>query len=861
MKKLYFSFVFFLLIAISLPAQQSPDVLKIGKVSGQIIDAQTNEPLEYATIAILRERDSTLVTGTITDRSGNFRITDIPVGKYYAKIDFLGYKTLLKSGLTITVDNPEVKLRKIPIEPSASALEIVNIVADKPLYQNQIDRKVINPDKDIMSAGGTALNVLESAPSVDVDVEGNVSLRGNTSVTILIDGRPSGYSGESAGDLLQQIPANAIDRVEVLTNPSSKYNPEGITGIINIVMKKNSYGGFNGSVNAGIGTLLDYGAGANLNYRNDKINFYSNFGLNNRKMEMTGENNRQTFNHGDTTTYLQNSKNNMEGTNLSARAGIDFFLNQKNTFTLTGNVSGNPNPRKSEQRSEYEISNNSGDILNYNTKSNDENSRFSYNAGALWETTFTNKNHFLLFDASFGKRQNDGNSKYDVYSFSGDTVWYYPYDRRETATNGYTQDFEGKIDYAMPVKQDGKFEAGGSARLRTMESGMNQTSYVFALEEPPVDTLILLYKPDYNFIYHENVYALYAQYGSKIGEFSYQAGLRGEIAHTKSDLAGAAGAYEFYFQNNLKPIPTELFWDTIYQDALDPHNYFQLYPTAYLMYQLKEKNELKLNYSRRVNRPGPWNLNPFQDFTDPLNIRMGNPDLKPEYINSLELDFFRYLKAGNTSATLYYRNTTNVISRVTEVDPVSGVSISTWDNLNTNNAYGLELLFNNKFFNMWSLNASANFGYSKISGDLSTLNQSQSINRGSFSWTLRANNSFQVTETTALQFNARYVGPRITAQGEFHGFFAGDVGFRQDFLQKTLSLTLNVRDVFNTMKFSSTSESEYFYQTFSRKPKGCVGYLSLTWKFGNMSIRDAKKRQTPSSEQQQREPDEGLEMF
>jgi len=825
MRKIYLSFALLLLAAVSLSAQQRPDVLKIGKISGQIIDAQTNAPLEYATITLFRERDSTLVTGSMTDQNGNFRIGDVPVGKHYVKIDYMGYKTLLKSGLNITMENPEVRLKKITLQPSASTLEGVTVEAEKMLYQNQIDRKIINPDKDIMSAGGSALNVLESAPSVDVDVEGNVSLRGNTSVTILIDGRPSGYSGESAGDLLQQIPASSIDRVEILTNPSSKYNPEGITGIINIVMKKNSYGGFNGSVNASIGTMLDYGAGANFNYRNDNINFYSNFGAQKRKMEMNGENYRETYFNGDTTIYQQNSTYKTDGTNLSARAGIDLFVNRKNTFTLTGSLNGGP--RNGDQIATTKTK----DIRqseHYRVETDDDNSRFSYNAGALWEKTFTDKNHFLLFDASFGRRQNNGS---DIYSRNDldtvlyrDTTGYY----RETKTNGYTQDFEGKIDYAMPVKQNGKFEGGGSVRLRTIDNGMNQ-KYNIIDENHKVS----LSDKTYDFIYHENVYALYAQYGAKIGKFSYQAGLRGEYTDTQGDLKAAN------------------------QDSsLSPQNYFQLYPTAFIMYQIQKNNELKLNYSRRVNRPGPWNLNPYQDFTDPLNIRMGNPELKPEYVNSFELDYFHYQKTGTLSSTLYYRNTTNVISRVTEVDS-SGVSISTWDNLNTNDAYGLELNFNSKFFNMWSFNANANFGYYKLNGDLSTSNQS--VSRDGFSWSLRANNSFQVAEMTALQLNLRYVAPRTTAQGEFKGFFAGDVGFKQDFLKKTLSLTLNVRDVFNTMKFASTSESDHFYQKYSREPKGCIGTLTLTWKFGNMNIRDTKKRQSPSD--QQRESEEGLEMF
>lgn len=799
------------------PPRGAAPAIKIGKISGQIIDEATKAPMEYATVAVFNEKDSSLVTGSVTAQNGNFRITDVPVGDFYLRIDFMGYKTLIKSGVKITFDEPEVKLRKIALEPLESMLEGVDIVAERALYQNQIDKRIINPEQDVMAAGGSALEVLENAPSVEVDVEGNVALRGNTSVTILIDGRPSGYSGESAGDLLQQIPTNAIDKIEVITNPSSKYDPEGVTGIINIIMKKNSFQGFNGTVNAGIGTLLDYNAGLNLNYRNNWMNLYSNIGVGDRKRESSGTNYKETYFENDTLFYHQQSKRENSGLNLNARLGIDFLINSKNTFSITGRVSGGN--RNSDQITRYD---NSRSVLGeairsqkYQTMVEDENNRFSYNVGALWETKFSNKDHFLLVDLSYGQFSNDETSYYDQYNYlepDFDTMLF-AYSRRNL-TDGKTGTFEGKIDYAMPIKEHSKFEAGGSARIRSMENNL-EVGY------QEKDYYLSDAGQTNRYLYDEDIFALYAQFGSTFGKFSYQLGLRGEYA----DMEG---------RNPLR------------DDSLSfTSDYFQVYPTAYILYQVGKTDELKLNYTRRVNRPGPWNLNPYQSVTDSMNLMVGNPALSPEYINALEFSYFKYLKNGSFSATLFYRNTTDVISRVTEVNPETGGSISSWANLNKTNAFGLELVFNNRFFNVWSMTASGNLGYSTISGIL--LNEN--VKNDGVNWGIRMNNSFSLTETTTLQVNGRYNGPRVTAQGEFKGAFVADIGMKQDFLKKRLSVTLRVSDVFNTMEFESFSRSANFYQTSTRKPKSLLGFLNVSYKFGNMQMREPKRRAQTNGEE------------
>ncbi|MDR0364060.1 MAG: TonB-dependent receptor [Bacteroidales bacterium] len=832
----------FLILTTQFLTAQSPQggvAIKIGKISGQIIDANTKEPMEYATVAVYKEADSSLVTGSITTTNGNFRITDIPVGNMYLKIDFLGYKTLIKRGVSITFDAPEVKLKKIAIEPYESMLEGVDIVAERPLYQNQIDRRVINPEQDVMAQGGSALEVLENAPSVEVDIEGNVALRGNTSVTILIDGRPSGYSGESAGDLLQQIPTNSIDKIEIITNPSSKYDPEGVTGIINIIMKKNTLEGFNGTVNAGGSTQLDYNAGMNLNYRNEWMSLYSNLGVGKRKYTSTGTNYKESYFENDTLFFDQKSRNESGGLNLNARLGIDFLVNRNNTLSITGRISGGN--RNNDQSTSYlngRTNREEKPDQKYISSIESKNHRFSYNAGALWETKFSSKDHFLLVDLSYGQHANDQTSYYDQYSYVAPAFDSIIFDySRKNMTNGKTGTFEGKVDYAMPIKERSKFEAGGSVRTRDMENDLE-----FGYKRD--GDYIVDNNQTNKFIYDENIFALYAQFGSKFGKFSYQVGLRGEYAEMKGDSPSQGDDISNSTFNSLDIHPANFSSD-----------YFELYPTAFIMYQIKETDELKLNYTRRVNRPGPWNLNPYQNVIDTMNISIGNPKLKPEFINALELSYFKYLKNGSLSTTLFYRNTTDVISRYTEINS-DGVTISSWANLNTTNAYGLELVFNNRFFKVWSLTASANLGYSSINGKLFDEN----ISNSGVNWGINMNNSFSLTETTTLQFNGRYNGPRITAQGEFMGFFVADIGLKQDFLKKRLSVTLRISDVFNTMEYESYSRAEKFYQHSSRNPRSLLGFLNISYKFGNMQMREMKRR-TSSNGDEYQNGDNGIDMY
>lgn len=824
-KTFLISALFLMLVSPSLPAQTRPETFapRIGQFSGTVIDKNEGTALEYATIALFNQKDSSLLTGTITNSHGKFHLNEIPLGKYYAKIEFIGYKPLIQSNVQFTVENPTVNLKKVYLEPQLQMLETVNIVEQRQLYQNKIDKKVINPEQDALSSSATALETLESAPSVEVDVEGNVSLRGSTGVTILIDGRPTGYSGEAASELLSQIPTSSIDNIEVITNPSSKYDPEGVTGIINIVLKKNTSESYNGSLSAGIGTNLSYNFSGNFNYRTKKVNLYANFGLNKRLHESENTVYKETYYGGDTTIYNQESYSDRSEINYSGRIGADFYVTPTNTFTIVGDIRGNTRDNQGNslyQNYKRELGTDEL-IRRYGAYTSEDSKRFSYNISANWEKIFSSKEHFLNIEANFRNSNNDNNSLYETqeyqFDYNGwDSLWY----SKLNQTIGKNNNIEGKIDYGMPIGENKKFEAGASTRFRIYNNDLKigeltgTKSYIDANHYDFDETKANIFE------YTENVNSVYAQFGHKINKFSYQAGLRGEYV----TITGTTSQQDSSI------------------DLKD--DYMSVYPTAYLMYEFNQRNEIKLNYTRRVDRPGRWNLNPFMDITDTMNIRTGNPKLGPEYINSIDFSYVNYLKTnGSFSASLYYRNTTNIITRVSETDE-SGVTISTWDNLKNGQSHslGLELNLNTKLWNIWSINLTGNLSYNELSG--SSEFTSSSLNNRGMSGGVKLGNSFSLTDDLVLQLNGRFSSGRIMAQGRSYPFVVADFGLKHDFLQKKLSVTLRVSDVFNSMKFRTETSGENFYQKSVFDPNFLTGNLSISWRFGKFKVDKKRGQET-----------------
>jgi outer membrane receptor protein involved in Fe transport len=776
---------------------------KIGVLKGKVIDATTGEAIEYATIALYNLKLKKVSTGGITDQNGVFDLKNIPAGLYRMKVEFIGYEAYVQDNLKIDREKSEYFFKNIKIKPKATVLNEVNVKAERAVIVNKIDRKVVSVDKDLVSAGGTAVDVLENVPSIDVDTDGNVSLRGSQNLTILIDGRPSGLSAESSAALLESIPSESIASIEIITNPSAKYDPEGVSGILNVILKKNKISGLNGRINGGYGSDGSFSLGANLNYRTQKVSLTANYSLRQFKRPMTGSS-EKTVIVGDTIKHF-NDTNESDRTgkmqNLSLNA--DFFLNPKNVWSIGGRISSRSMARN--QTSIYKNYIEPNLITDY--YQNDILSSYqgpSYDLNTNYRKTFESKDHYLEAEISYSNYDFDMDQNRSTFSLD-DT--YYP--------NGFTaNDLSEKtlstntistfrLDYLKTYKRS-KLELGAKSTIRKTGNDYKAGQLDLSQEIIPDANLTN------NFIYQETVNALYAQYGGKIGKFNYQTGLRGEYADIQSELVTTNESY--------------------------PQSYISFYPSVFLLQKLNTNNEINLNYSRRVNRPRSRQLNPFGNSSDPYNIRRGNPNLSPEYVNALEAGYSHYIKKSVINATLYYRYVTDVIEHINVVDNY-GVSTLTYENVGSRESYGGELTFSGQFFKWWNMNAGLNFYQLSYNSGEST-----ELSNAGLTWNLKASNNFRLNTNLTAQLSARYDASRVTSQGSMDARWAVDAGIKQDLFKKKASLNLRVRDIFNTRKFAYESYGTNYSQSTERFPATRMLQLSFSYKFGKMSMNKNRNK-------------------
>lgn len=786
---------------------------KIGIVKGNVIDADNGEIIEYATIALFHKRFEKIMVGGITDQHGNFIIENIPMGQYKMKVEFIGYEAFIIEEVKIGKEDFDHLFKNIKIRSKMTVLNEVNITAERVVIVNKIDRKVVSVDKDLVSAGGSAVDVLENVPSIDVDTEGNISLRGSQNVTILIDGRPSGLSAESTGALLESIPAESIESIEIITNPSAKYDPDGVSGILNIVLKKNKLTGFNGQVSAGIGTNGSYNAGASLNYRNTKMNLSANYNFRQFERPMDGFSDKTIF-VGDTIKHYGDvNESNRTGLMHNASLNVDFFLNPTSSWSFGGRVSS-----RSMERTQFNIYENYyGFNESFDPKittdyfRNDINSNylgFSFDLNSNYRKIFSSKNHFLEAEIAYSNYDNEMNQNRATSSI--DDLFYpdgfIPNDLSEnTLSESEIKTF--RLDYAQPF-ENSKLELGAKTTLRTMGN-----DYIAGL----LSNGIII--PDAaltnEFIYTENVYAAYAQFGGEIGKFSYQTGLRGEFADINSELVTTEEKY--------------------------PREYFSLYPSVFLLQKINKDNEINLNYSRRVNRPRSRQLNPFGNSSDPYNIRRGNPDLNPEYVNALEAGYTRYINKSMLNATVYYRYITDVIENVILVDNF-GVSTLTYQNIGSRESYGGELTFSGQFYKWWNMNAGFNFYQLSYSSGEST-----ELSNEGFTWNFKASNNFRINPNLSAQLSGRYDAARVIPQGSLDARFAIDVGIKQNLFKKKASINLRIRDIFNTRQFAYEAYGSNYTIVTERNPTTRMIQLSLSYKFGKMSMDKKRSKRLGES--------------
>jgi len=798
---------------------------KGAQITGKVIDASTKQGMEFANISLRKTGSKEFIKGTVSDQLGAFRLDGVSNGNYVVAVSVVGYATFEKE-LTIGTGQKTINLRSILLKEDTQLLNEVQVVGQRSQMKFEIDRKVFNVDQSLATAGGSASDVLGNIPSVQVDPEGEVSLRGNSSVTVWINGKESGLSADNRAQILEQLPAESIERVEVITNPSAKYNPEGTAGIINIVLKKNRKAGYYGSLQAGVDTRGGYNAAGNVNFSSGKFESFVNVGTRVRKSEGEGYTNRQNLDdNGNPVSYLNQLRNDEDTRKpVIARMGTTYHATDKDHFSFSGfGLLG----RGDETDWLNYTSNIPGSFTNSLRTSAEKRKMNIGNFEIGYKRDFSEKSNLDL-SASYNLVNITPESSFlQVSNYAGGTSTS-SYQFQENVMKPRKWEFQA--DYVTEFGEQNKIEAGYKGEFLTSKSKVSTYS---GTSEGNAAFNEGLYN---NFTYDQNVNALYATYSKRINRFGIQLGLRGEHTRTNTNSLG-------YNQSETD--------HPAYKD-----DYFSFYPSAFLSYQLPSNNELQLNYTRRVSRPWGGQLNPFVNLTDSTNISYGNPLLLPQYSNSLELNYIKNWENHTLSASLYYRNTDNVIQRISYRD--GDIMKSTFENIAKTQSAGTELILKNNLFRMIDLTSTLNFYYNKLDGFsyLPAGATTPVVGEADedFSWSARIIANVMLPWGVSLQATGDYNSRELVAQGYRKANHAIDLGLRKSFLDRKLSLTINTRDLLNSRKRETITSGSGFSQesVFARSGR-TVGF-TLTYNFGNM--KGSSKR--PDRQEQQNNGDGGM---
>ena len=777
-----------------------------GSIKGSVYDSKSQQPIGYVNVSINKGDSGTFVTGGVTDKSGDFIIHNIPSGSYTVLISFMGYRTIRKQ-IEIKTDKQVINLGKIMIEEDATMLDAVQVVGMKSQMQFDIDKKVFNVDQNISSTGGSASDILKNIPSVEVDNDGEVSLRGSSAVTVWINGKASGLTSDNRAQILEQLPAQSIEKIEVITNPSAKFSPEGTAGIINIVLKKDRTQGYYGSVQTGINSQGSYNANANISANKGKFESTTSIGYRHRKNEGGSDTYRTNANN----TYINNfTRSNNKGDNVFARTNVTY--NATDNDHIAVGLFGMLGNRNDKDTTFYE-----SDVVNMFNSSHRESKETSNNFGGNIELGYKHdfgENHNLDLTASYNKWMMNSTNKYYQNSYY-DNYTTSSYQQQNNDINPNHWEFQA--DYTNQFSKNYKLEAGYKGTIAREDSPV--TTYTGASETEKV-----LSKSLYNrFIYNQDIHALYATFSGKIKKFGYQVGLRGE--YTKIDTKSLG------YGQSKDDVPSYK------KDYIDP------FPSVFLTYQLPKDNELQFNYSRRISRPWGGQLNSFVELTDSLNISYGNPALNPEYSNAFELNYLKTWTNHLISVSAYYRTTDNVSQRISYLD--GNVMNSTWKNVAHNMSSGTELVVKNSFANMIDLTTTVNLFYYQLDSFNYYIPQTEqyvsSKAESDFSWNVRLIASVVLPKGFSAQLTGQYNAKQVIAQGYRQPNFSLDLGIRKSIDKFSFSLT--GRDVFNSRTFHTITSSTGYSQDSKRWRNGAQFGLTVTYSFGNMkkNNRDQKK--------------------
>lgn len=789
-----------------------------GTITGQVINNSTEEPMDFVTIQIIdTHTDKPLNVSVMTDDQGKFRLASIPDGSYIIKVMNVGS---VNQERVAKVAGADLDIGVVRLADDSKVLQEVVVEGVRSQMRFELDRKVFQVDANIASAGQSASELLESIPSVEVDQDGEVSLRGNSSVTVWINGKESGLTADNRAQILEQIPAETIDRIEVITNPSAKYSPEGTAGIINIVLKKDRRGGYFGSAELSVNDRGGGNVSANINYNTSHWDTFASVGFRMRHNKGGSTMHRQ-FDNGDFLNSDGSSRN--HGNNLFVRLGATYHLGDNDDFYING--FGMFGHRWGHTNSDYS-SNIPGQWKADTQLANNR----SDNTGAHGEFGYTHRwsdNHTL--DANIGYNHWGGPS-WNSYSeeqtwedsASGEDYTESSYREQEMPINVNT--WEAKLDYTNVLNQYLKLEAGFNGNY-SHENTPNTTYLGTTADDMTLATNL------YNrFIYTNNISALYFTIGGKVGNFSYSGGLRSESWQVR--------AYSLEWNNATGAPQTR---DEVPEFK---SNKFGLFPSVYLSYALPHDNELQINYTRRIRRPWGSQLNSFKNTSDPTSISFGNPKLNPEYSNSFEINYLKSWTYHMLSVSAYLRQASDVMNRLSYMD--GDVMYSTWANVSDRINSGVEIVGKNQLFAGWlDLTTTVNLYQNHISGwSYSLLSESgreitlSNKSQDAFAWDARMMANVKLPWQLSFQATGRYSSAHKEAQGSHQGGWSVDLGLRKVF--GNWSISLNCRDLFDSRKFKNTTIGPDYEQTSERWRSGRTFRLTVKYSFGNMKAKRNK---------------------
>lgn len=751
-------------------------------VSGKVLDKDTGSPLEFATISITQSGTTDLVNGTITDLDGNYTL-NVPAGTYDIKFEYISFQSYTITNRTI---DQNTQLASVSLEMDSESLDEVVVRAETTEVQVRLDKRIYNIGQDLTTRGATIGDALGNIPSVDVSIEGGISLRGNENVTILINGRPSALAGFGDTDALTQLPAEAIERVEVITSPSARYDAEGTAGILNIILRQDRILGFNGSLSLSSGYPENHGLTANLNYRTRKFNIFTTTGIfyRNQPGNAFFDN---TFEDGEFSRTIEERDIQRNRQGFNTNLGVEYFINDQSSITASGFMRVTDYDDEITAITQKFASNVLTETSSRVQAQTEKDTR--YQLALNYINRFNDQGHNLTIDLQYDHKTETENNFITERNIFGPSI---QYPSEDIIADEDVNTYLIQADYVLPIGEDSQFEAGYRGNFRNTITdyrlfGENIETGQFELDQMLSNV----------FDYTENIQAVYTQYGTKFGDFSFLLGLRLENTVLKGDISSELSDEELVEFLGVNP-------------NFDK-NYLGLFPTVNLIYELREGENITLGYNRRINRPRGWFINPFPSRASVTNIFQGNPDLDPAYASAFDLGYLRRFGKLTLTSSVYYQYETNAFDRVQirrEGETVNGIQVvrSIPINLSTNQRIGAEagVIYNPQ---RWlRLNGSFNFFRFQSEGEYEGIQ----LGTTNTSWFTRFSSRVTLPFKVDWQTNLFYRGPSENAQTRTKGMFSLDLGFSKDILNDNASISLNVSDLLNTRKRMSFTQGDGF---------------------------------------------------